>query len=166
MISEWSIVSYPNYHVSVPITQPPTTTDVAGLASSLRVNVFRLSRRLRREADSGLSYTLLSALATVDRHGPITAGALAQHEQVRKPTITRTVGALVELGLIERRPDPLDGRVAWLTVGPAGRRVLQRVRRRSDEYLARRIEELEPSERETLARAADLLERIQTEDER
>ena len=92
-------------------TAPPVT-DRAGLASHLRLSVFRASRTLRRESQAGISPTLMAALSTIERHGPITAGDLAAHEQVRKPTVTRILGALVEEGLVERTPDPIDRRVS------------------------------------------------------
>jgi DNA-binding MarR family transcriptional regulator len=93
----------------------------------------------------------------------MTPGRFARHEQIRKPTATRTIAALVEQGLVERTPDPLDGRVAWLQLSPEGRRLVQRVRRRYDAYLAERIKRLPADELATLERAAAILERI-TED--
>lgn len=139
--------------------------DLGELASHLRLGVTRLGRKLRRESAPGMTPTLLAALATVERHGPMTASDLAVHEQIRKPTCTRLIASLTERGVVERRPDPLDGRVCWLHVTPDGRRRLQGVRRRGDEYLARRIRRLPPEDVETLARAADILERL-TEGER
>ncbi len=138
----------------------PAMIDLAGLSSQLRLSVFRLARKLRREANAGVSPTLLAALSTVERHGPMTAGSLAAHEQIRKPTCTRVIASLLELGLIERTPDPLDGRVSWVQVTPEGRRVLQRVRKRHDAYLAKRIKRLTPREVETLERASEILDRL------
>lgn len=134
--------------------------DVAGLASHLRLSVFRLARKLRREGNAGVSPTLLAALSTIERHGPLTAGALANHEQIRKPTCTRVIASLVELGSIERTADPLDGRVAWVQVTPEGRRILQRARSRKDAYLAARLKRLSPEEADTLERAAAILDRL------
>jgi DNA-binding MarR family transcriptional regulator len=136
------------------------TIDVAALASRFRIAVVRLARTLRREADTGVTPSLYSALSTVEHHGPITISALADHEGVRKPTITRTVRALVDLGLVNRIPDPVDGRVAWLDLSPEGRRLLQRARRRTDEYLARRLKRLAPQDAASLQRAADIIERL------
>ena len=134
--------------------------DLAALATHLRLTVFRTSRTLRRESQTGLSPTLLAALSTIDRHGPMTPGDLAAHEQVRKPTVTRILAALVEEGLIERTIDPLDRRVAWVQLTPAGRTLLRTVRRRSDRYLARRLGQLDPGDIDTLERAAEILDRI------
>ena len=134
--------------------------DLAALATHLRLTVFRTSRTLRRESQAGLPPTLLAALSTIDRHGPMTPGDLAAHEQVRKPTVTRILAALVEEGLIERTIDPLDRRVAWVQLTPAGRTLLRTVRRRSDRYLARRLGQLDPGDIDTLERAAEILDRI------
>ena len=121
-------------------TAPPTT-DIAALASRLRLGVTRLARKLRREGDTGITPTLLAALSTIERHGPVTAGTLATHEQVEKPTVTRLLAVLEERELIERTPDPLDGRVTWVQISPSGRKLLQSTRRRKDGYLAKRIKD-------------------------
>ena len=140
-------------------TAPPAT-DLAGLASHLRLSVFRASRTLRRESQAGISPTLLAALSTIERHGPITAGDLAAHEQVRKPTVTRILGALVDEGLVERSVDPMDRRIAWVRLTTEGRALMRTVRRRTDRYLAERLRKLEPSELADLERAAAILDRV------
>ena len=138
----------------------PIAIDLAGLASHLRLSVFRASRTLRRESQAGISPTLLAALSTIERHGPMTAGALAAHEQVRKPTVTRILSALVDEGLVERTPDPADRRIAWVQLTPAGRSRMRTVRRRTDRYLAQRLRKLDAGELATLERAAEILDRI------
>lgn len=140
-------------------TAPPTT-DLAGLASHLRLSVFRASRTLRRESQAGISPTLLAALSTIERHGPMTPGALAAHEQVRKPTVTRILGALVDEGLVERTPDPADRRIAWVHLTPEGRSLMRTVRRRTDRYLAQRLRKLDAEDLATLESAAEILDRI------
>ncbi|HVF08246.1 MAG TPA: MarR family transcriptional regulator [Actinomycetota bacterium] len=140
-------------------TAPPTT-DLARLASQLRLSVFRASRTLRRESQSGISPTLLAALSTIDRHGPMTAGDLAAHERVRKPTVTRILAALVAEGLAERTPDPIDRRISWVQLTPSGRALMRSVRRRTDRYLAGRLRRLDADDLATLERAAELLGRV------
>src|SRR3954452_5449698 len=81
----------------------PSTTDVAG---HLRLVVARTARRLRQEAGADLSPSLTSALASIDRHGPLTPSELAAHERVQRPTATRLLARLAELGLVERAPAP------------------------------------------------------------
>jgi DNA-binding MarR family transcriptional regulator len=132
----------------------------AEMAGQLRVAVWRAARRMRHVSDVEISPTLHSALGSVEAHGPITAGKLAAHEHVRKPTMTRTIRELVDRGLIERLPDPLDGRVTWLRVTPAGKTLLQNARRRTDVFLTKRLQRLSQEERDTLQSAAEILERL------
>ena len=144
------------------VGMPPvaSTVDVAALASQVRLGVTRLARKLRREGDPGMTPTLLAALSTIERHGPMTAGTLASHEQVEKPTVTRLIAVLDERELIERTPDPLDGRVTWLQISATGRKLLLRTRRRKDEYLVKRIKDLSPEDQRTLEAAAEILDRL------
>jgi DNA-binding MarR family transcriptional regulator len=135
-------------------------TTPAELAARLRIAVWRLARRMRHAAEPQISPTLHAALYCVEQHGPMTAGQLARHEHVTKPTMTRTIAALLERGLISRTPDPLDGRITWLALTTEGSRLLQRTRKRSDEYLAKRVRSLDPEERQVLERAAEILERL------
>jgi DNA-binding MarR family transcriptional regulator len=142
------------------VTQAPAAIRPAELAAQLRVAVWRAARRLRHESDVELTPTLYAALGTVEVHGPITAGQLAGHEHVRKPTMTRTIRELVDRGLIERLPDPLDGRVTWLQATPAGADLIRSARRRSETYLTKQLRALTPQERETLKQAAAILESL------
>lgn len=142
-------------------------TDLSDTASQLRNAIVRTSRALRQEAagESGLSPTQTAVLASISRSGPLTPSELADLERVKRPTMTRTLGCLEREGLIERAPDPADGRSSLVAVNDAGRERLARLRRRKSAYLARRLRKLDPEEVETLARAAALLERMR-EDER
>ena len=144
-------------------TQADRAASVPELASSLRLRVMRLSRKLRRQAGSGLSASLLSALTTVERHGPMTIGKLSEAEQVKPPTMTKVVASLIEQGLVSREPDPLDGRVAWVMATPEGRALLRRTRHRSDAYLAKRLRSLDPEDLLVLERAGRLIERLTEE---
>jgi DNA-binding MarR family transcriptional regulator len=143
-----------------------TDTSLTDTASQLRDAIVRTSRRLRQEAatETGLSPAMTAALATINRSGPLTPSELADLERVKRPTMTRTVACLEREGLIERTPDPADGRSFVVVVNDAGREHLARLRRRKSAYLARRLGKLDPEEIETLARAAELLERMR-EDE-
>ena len=139
---------------------PTSTVDVAELASQLRMGVTRLARKLRRVADPAITPTQLAALYTIERHGPMTAGSLAAHEQIQKPTATRLIAGLTQDGFVDRLADPTDGRVVWISITTDGKRFLQRFRRRSSEYLATRIKDLDPDDLVTLERAARILERL------
>ena len=79
--------------------------------------------------------------------------------------MTRTLGCLEREGLVERTPDPADGRSSLVSVNAAGRERLRRLRGRKNAYLARRMRDLPGADVETLERAAEILERMR-EDER
>lgn len=148
-----------------PTVQHVARTDT-GLASELRLSVMRFSRRLRseREPDNTLSVTSLSAMGVLFREGPLTIGELASHERVQPPSMTRTVTCLVDEGYAARAPHPSDGRAVMVTLTDRGREVLLADRRRRDVWLARRLRELTPDERDLLRRAAPLIHRLATDD--
>lgn len=138
----------------------PTVADTA-LASELRMSVMRLARRLRAErVDTSVSITQLAALATLDRHGPLTPGELATHERVQPPSMTRIVAALEAAGLVTRTDHPTDGRQVLLAPSVHGKSLLRAERRRRDAWLARRLRELDPEDVAVLRRAAVVLERL------
>ena len=136
------------------------SVDATALAARLRLAVTRLARRLRQEAEAGVTPSMLSALSSAERQGSLTMRDLCHAEQVQPPTMTRIVAALVEAGLVVREQDPADGRVAWVTVTTEGRRLLERSRRRKEAYLAKSLRSLEPEELRTLEAAAQILERL------
>src|SRR5438552_1498803 len=118
------------------LTSKSSPRDSSEVTSRLRMVVARLSRRLRQEANEGATPSQLAALATVERHGPITLGDLAGHERVRPPTMTRIVAGLEETQLVRREIDATDRRVARVTITPEGSRLLARSRTRKDAFLA------------------------------
>jgi DNA-binding MarR family transcriptional regulator len=142
-----------------------TGLPVAEIAAGLRLSIVRTSRRLRQDALDAegrgvLSPTLNSALATVDVHGPLTPSELAERERIRRPTVSRIVSSLVDLGLASRTPDPADGRGCLIATTPEGAALMKRLRKRKNAYLAKRMRDLDPDEVETLARASEILERL------
>jgi DNA-binding MarR family transcriptional regulator len=142
---------------------PPNAKDTSltDTAAQLRMGIVRTARRLRQEAAgeaTGLTPTSLSALATIDARGPLTPSELAQLERVRRPTVTRTLGCLEREGLVERTPDPADGRSSLVSVNAAGRERLRRLRGRKNAYLARRMRNMSAEDVATLERAAEILE--------
>ena len=136
------------------------TTSQADLAVRLRLVIARTARRLRQQAGEELSPSQATALATIDRHGPLTPSELAVRERIQRPTATRVIARLEEAGFVDRTPDPLDRRSCVVSLTPAGGELLNRVRTRKDAYLARRLRDLDADERATLDRAAAILERV------
>jgi DNA-binding MarR family transcriptional regulator len=135
---------------------------VSGLADGLRPVVMRLARRLRQVRADGLELTAsqLSAMGTLARGDDQPIGVLAATEKVSAPSMTRIVNALQERGLVARTPDPSDRRQSLVSLTPSGRDLLLLNRRRRSEWLAQRIAELDPDDKEVLRRAVDILERI------
>lgn len=130
------------------------------LVAGLRLAVLRLARRLRRHAEFGITPSQLSALASIDRLGPLPLGELATIENVRPSTVTQIVGVL-ETGLLVRRgTDKADRRIVPVEVTARGRRLLTVGRARSTGYLATRMAGLEQEELAALAAALPVLERL------
>ena len=139
------------------------TTSTPELAGHLRLVIVRTARRLRQEAGVELSPSLAAALATVGRHGPLTPSELAARERIQRPTATRVLARLEELGLIARTPDPQDRRSSLVAVSATGSALLDELRTRKTAFLAERLEGLDADERAVLDRAADILERMLAE---
>jgi DNA-binding MarR family transcriptional regulator len=139
------------------------TTPRTDLASHLRLTIARTARRLRQEAGTDLSPSMTAALATIERHGPITPSELAARERIQRPTATRVLARLEDLGLIQRTADPQDRRSSLVAVTPSASELLAELRTRKTAFLAERLERLDADDRAALERAADLLERILAE---
>lgn len=132
------------------------------LASSLRVAIARVGRRLRHERLEGSVVSLgqIGVIARLYVDGDQTIGSLAESECVKPPSMTRTIASLEEAGLAQRLPHPSDGRQVVVTLTEAGKDVLIADRRRRDAWLVGALSELTPDERAVLAAAAPLLERL------
>ena len=133
---------------------------LAETAAHLRLVITRAARRMRQEAGSELRAPYASALTTIELHGPLTPSELAGIERVKRPTATRILRLLEDEGLVDRTPDPKDGRSALISLSAEGRERLRRLRQRKNAYLAKRMRDLDGPEIETLERAAEILERL------
>jgi DNA-binding MarR family transcriptional regulator len=138
------------------------TPDVPEVASALRVSIGLLLRRLRQvQADGELTLPESSALTRLDRGGPATPSALARLEQISPQSMGATLSALEARGLVERRPDPGDGRRVVVSLSETGRRALRNKRNARVEQLARALSSgFTHSELQQLMAAAPLLERL------
>lgn len=137
----------------------PTRVDSGPLASELRVVLGHLIRRLRSEHRFSLSQG--SVLGRLDREGPQSTSKLASAERVRPQSMGQTVAELETQGLVERRPDPADGRSSLVELTDGGRSELREDRGRREGWLAEAIEEnLSVEERETLDKAVRLMARL------
>ena len=134
------------------------------LGSQLRLAVLRLSRRLRQEAVGEVTSSQLSALSVLAYRGEMTLGELAAIERVAPPSMTRIATRLASRGLVERRSDVADRRVARVAISDAGRELINETRTRRDAYLSGRLQGFNEEERDLLERAIPLLERLVSED--
>jgi DNA-binding MarR family transcriptional regulator len=132
------------------------------IADRLHSAAIRLLRQLRREDEAmGLTAARASALSVLVFGGrPMTLGALAQTEQVAAPTVTRLIVGMERDGLVRRKADARDGRVVWLHPTAKGAKLLHAGRRRRVAVLEARLAALPPADRETLAAATAILERV------
>jgi DNA-binding MarR family transcriptional regulator len=134
------------------------------MAASLRLSATRLARRLRQESDAGLTPSQLSALASIQNHGPMTLGALADHERIAPPTVTRVTAKLEDDGYVQRNPDEDDGRIWRVSTTREGDALLSQLRKRKNAWLAARLNELDDDQRARLAAALDVLESLAVKD--
>ncbi|MCW2972228.1 MAG: regulatory protein MarR [Thermoleophilia bacterium] len=134
-------------------------SESARLAVDLRQSLVRVVRRLR--ATKGFPLPQAAVLHRLDRVGTTSIGELAAHEGVRPQSMAQTIGELEALGLVQRAPDPTDGRRVLLSLTAAGAAALVEERRQRDDWLASAIaEQLDPAERAALAIAIPALSRI------
>ncbi|HVV36434.1 MAG TPA: MarR family transcriptional regulator [Acidimicrobiales bacterium] len=133
---------------------------VEEMAARLRLSATHLHRALRRESGVLLSPSQMSALAAIDRHGPITLGALAEHEGVAPPSITKVIAVLEDDGFVTRAPDPSDRRVNFVSTTPQGAEIVAESRRRKTAWLSGRIRELSADQRQRLADALDVIDEL------
>lgn len=131
------------------------------LANRLRLAVVRLNRRLRAQrTDSTVTLTQMSALSCLKKSGPLTPGELAAKERVQPPSMTRVIAALEDHGLASRAPHPSDGRQAIVSITDAGLGYLAAEAAARERWLDRRLAELTDDERELLARAVEVIDRM------
>ncbi|OBI11511.1 MarR family winged helix-turn-helix transcriptional regulator [Mycobacterium sp. E2497] len=134
----------------------------AAAARDLRVVFSRLRRRLRDLAtEDDLSPSQTAVLNRLWKEGASSASALASAERVRPQSMATVVAALEQRGLIERQPDPDDGRRQLISLTTAGRRRAESNRQVREEWLARAIHErYSERERRVILDALTLLERL------
>lgn len=144
------------------ITPTPEATEIA---SELRIALFRLVRRLRTEHPSGAgSFAQMGVLMRLSRSGPATLSELAAADGITPQSMARTVGELVDGGMLRREPDPSDGRQILLSLTDTAQEMVRDFQSQRDGWLAvAMLARLSPEEREMLRVAARLLDRLSAE---
>jgi DNA-binding MarR family transcriptional regulator len=141
-------------------------TDVqTEIAARLRLVVGRLHRRIRIDGRESIPPLQLSALASVEQHGPLRLSELARREAVTAPTMSRVLAALDEQGLVIRTADPQDARGVLISLSDEGAARLAEVRNHRTALVARRLARLDEDQRRTLADALPALEALLVDDD-
>ena len=145
--------------------KPPLPHDAnlpPAIAGELRVQLGRLMRRLREQANMGeLTPSQQAVLVRLQSDGPATATQLAQAENMRPQSMGAIVTALEAAGLVRGAPDPSDGRKTILSLTPACEAWVKAGRAAREDWLSRAMQQtLSPAEQRDLARAVPLLKRL------
>lgn len=139
-------------------TARSTTSELAAL---LRPSLLRLTRIIRNQrVDLSVTLTQLSAMATLAKKGPMSAGELAACERVQPPSMTKVLANLEDRGLVRRDMHPTDKRQAIISVTEAGDALLSDERRSRDAWLSRRLTELTADERALLRSVVPVLDKL------
>jgi DNA-binding MarR family transcriptional regulator len=134
------------------------------LASALRISLLRAARRIRSQrVNTAVTLSQLSALVTVKKHGPLSAGEVAGIEQVQPPSMTKILASLEAAGWIVRTCHPDDRRQSIISVTDSGRQLIADEIRARDEWLAKRLVELDDVDRDRLRNAIEVLDRLGSE---
>ncbi|EME23017.1 MarR family winged helix-turn-helix transcriptional regulator [Rhodococcus triatomae] len=142
------------------------TLDTRSLASDLSLAVVRLSRHLRgRRADSPVSLTQLSAIASLDEHGPMTPGGLAAKERVQPPSMTRVIASLADLGLVARAPHPTDGRQIIVSLTDSGQALLADETSAREKWMTSQLAGLDEEQLAVLRKSVDIISGLVTNSE-
>ncbi len=138
-----------------------TRTTIAELASQLRPALLRLTRLVRiQRVDMSVTLTQLSAMGTLRKSGPMSAGELAACERVQPPSMTKVIANLEERGLVRREVHPTDRRQAVIEITAAGDALLESERRSRDAWLSRQLATLSTEERALIQRAIPIMEKL------
>ncbi|HEY8828723.1 MAG TPA: MarR family transcriptional regulator [Jatrophihabitantaceae bacterium] len=142
-------------------TPTRTRTTIAELAALLRPSLLRLTRIIRNQrVDISVSLTQLSAMSTLHKRGPMSAGELASCERVQPPSMTKVLSNLEERGLVRRDAHPGDRRQAIIAITEAGIALLDSERRSRDTWLSLRLAQLTPDERALLRSVVPVLDKL------
>ncbi len=134
---------------------------MAELAAQLRPSLLRLTRLIRNQrVDMSVTLTQLSAMGTLRKRGPMSAGDLASCERVQPPSMTKVLANLELRGLVRRDAHPTDKRQAIIVLTEPGAELLDSERRSRDAWLSQRLDGLSRQERELLQQVIRVLDKL------
>jgi DNA-binding MarR family transcriptional regulator len=138
-----------------------TRSTISELAATLRPSLLRLTRLIRNQrVDMSVTLTQISAMATLAKRGPMSAGELASCEKVQPPSMTKVLANLEERGLVRREVHPTDKRQAIISVSEEGFALLESETRSRDAWLSKRLTQLTSEERALLRSAVPVLDKL------
>src|SRR5580700_8313411 len=138
---------------------PRKTLDIALIDFTQAVGL--LVRRVRAAAASHeLSLTEAAVLARLANDGPATIADMARAESMKPQSMGATVAALEEMGIVERKPHPTDGRQVNIELTAKGAAVRKSFRDAKRTWLAQAVAQLDEQERETLFKAGEIIKRL------
>jgi DNA-binding MarR family transcriptional regulator len=161
----WQNVAMVARRTTAPEHAAPAPGDEPQLAARLRLVVGRLNRRIRIDGRESIPPLQLSALVTIEEHGPLRLSELARREAVTAPTMSRVLTALEGQGLVIRTPEPGDARGVRIVLSERGTHVLTEVRSQRTALVARRLARLTDDQRRTLTAAIPALEALLVDDD-
>jgi DNA-binding MarR family transcriptional regulator len=111
----------------------------------------RTWRQLAAATDLALDRARYVVLRAVAETEPVRTTALAEQVGVDPSTMSRHVSILDQVGLVSRVPDPLDGRAQAVSLTPAGREVMEKVRAARHDLITAALDGWDDTDRAQLA---------------
>jgi DNA-binding MarR family transcriptional regulator len=137
----------------------PKNLDTA--VSDLAQAIGLLVRRVRAaSASQELSWTESLVMARLAKGGPATTAELARAEGMKPQSMGTTIAALEEMGIVERKPHPTDGRQMKIELTAKGAALRKSAKDAKRTWLSQAIAQLDEHERETLFAASDIIKRL------
>jgi DNA-binding MarR family transcriptional regulator len=144
----------------IEVSPSTRTVEETTAATSLRVTIARIYRALRISATSTITPSQVSVLFRIEQSEPVRMGVLAHLERITPASLSKVVDSLETLDLVDREPDPLDGRVTLLKVSATGRELIQSQRAASTMALEEALAELATADRDVLLQSLPALEKL------
>jgi DNA-binding MarR family transcriptional regulator len=120
-----------------------------------------LVRRLRAAtASHELSFTESLVMARLAKDGPATTADLARAEGMKPQSMGTTIAALEQMGIVERKPHPTDGRQVNIGLTSQGAAMRKSVKDAKLAWLSQAIAQLNEEDRKTLFAAGEIIHRL------
>jgi DNA-binding MarR family transcriptional regulator len=135
---------------------------IAEIVENLFAAMPIIHRKLINSLDEnlGISHHHFAVLGMLSRSGDLAVSEIAKRLWISKPQMTAVIDKLVTLKLVARKPDEGDRRVIYITLNPAGQKVLDHGRLTMQSVISQKLVDLEPEDLETLAVALKNINKI------